>query len=73
VRMTLVLNDDRRRIDVGTGRTLLDVLLAECDLPAVRHGCADGTCGDCTVLIEGEPTRACLMFAVQCDGSDVRA
>ena len=73
MRVALVLNGDRRYIDVAPSQTLLDILLHECGVTGVRHGCADGTCGGCTVLLEQEPTRACLMFAVQCDGSEVRA
>ncbi len=73
MRMAIVLNGDRHHLDVAPSRTLLDILLREYRLAGVRHGCADGTCGDCSVLVEEEPTRACLMFAVQCDGCDVRA
>jgi carbon-monoxide dehydrogenase small subunit len=37
----------------------------------VHTGCEHGICGACTVLIDGEPARACLMFAVQADGMDI--
>lgn len=73
MRVALILNGNRRHLDVVPSRTLLDLLLQECGDTGVRHGCADGTCGECTVFIEQEPTRACLILAVQCDGFDVRA
>jgi carbon-monoxide dehydrogenase small subunit len=48
--------------------TLVDCLRERLDLTGVHTGCEHGICGACTVLIDGEPARACLMFAVQADG-----
>ena len=48
--------------------TLVDCLRDKLDLTGVHTGCEHGICGACTVLIDGEPARACLMFAVQADG-----
>jgi aerobic-type carbon monoxide dehydrogenase small subunit (CoxS/CutS family) len=50
-------------------RTLLsDFIRQEAGLTGTHVGCEQGVCGACTVLLEGEPVRSCLMFAVQVDG-----
>jgi carbon-monoxide dehydrogenase small subunit len=72
VRVTLILNDVRCDFDLEPRRTLGDALNAFCGTSSVELGCADGTCGACTVLVDGEATRSCLMLAVQCDGAHVR-
>jgi carbon-monoxide dehydrogenase small subunit len=50
---------------------LSDFLRHRLALTGTHVGCEHGVCGACTVLVDGEPTRACLMFAVQADGSSV--
>ena len=50
---------------------LSDFLRHEIELTGTHVGCEHGVCGACTVLVDGEPVRACLMFAVQADGHDV--
>jgi carbon-monoxide dehydrogenase small subunit len=71
MRVTLAVNGDRCHLDLDPGRTLADVISTECGATGGHRGCADGTCGACTVLVDGEPTRACLMLAVQCGGARV--
>jgi carbon-monoxide dehydrogenase small subunit len=51
---------------------LSDLLREEFDLTGTHLGCEHGVCGACTVLVDGRPVRACLMFAVQVDGCSVR-
>ena len=54
-------------------RTLLsDFLRHDCGLTGTHVGCEHGVCGACTVQLDGEPVRACLLFAVQADGRSVR-
>ena len=53
-------------------RTLLDAIRDECGLTGTHMGCEHGVCGACTVLIDGDPVRTCLMFAVQAQGSAMR-
>jgi carbon-monoxide dehydrogenase small subunit len=53
-------------------RTLLDVIREECGLTGTHMGCEHGVCGACTVLLDGQPIRACLMFAVQAEGAAIR-
>jgi carbon-monoxide dehydrogenase small subunit len=51
--------------------TLADYLRERCGLTGTHLGCEHGACGACTVLVDGQAVRSCLMFAVQADGSDV--
>ena len=51
--------------------TLADLLRDELDLTGTHVGCEHGVCGACTVLLDGEPVRSCLMLAVQADGQRV--
>jgi len=68
----LTVNGSERR-GVAEPRLLLaDFLREELRLTGVHVGCEQGECGACTVLIDGEPVRSCLMFAVQAQGADVR-
>jgi aerobic-type carbon monoxide dehydrogenase small subunit (CoxS/CutS family) len=61
--------DVTRAVDTRT--TLADWLRDELDLVSVHLGCEHGVCGACTVLLDGQSVRACLMLAVQADGHDV--
>jgi carbon-monoxide dehydrogenase small subunit len=51
---------------------LADFLREQCRLTGTHLGCEHGVCGACTVLIDGAPARACIAFAVGCEGSEVR-
>src|SRR5260370_24702441 len=51
--------------------TLADFIRHECGLTGTHLGCEHGVCGACTVLLDGRTVRACLMFAVQADGSTI--
>jgi carbon-monoxide dehydrogenase small subunit len=52
-------------------RTLVDFLREDLELTGTHVGCEHGVCGACTVLVDGEAVRSCLMFAVQADGSEI--
>jgi aerobic-type carbon monoxide dehydrogenase small subunit (CoxS/CutS family) len=54
---------------VPVRRSLADFLREDLGLTGTHVGCEHGVCGACTVLMDGEPIRACLMFAVQADGA----
>jgi carbon-monoxide dehydrogenase small subunit len=69
--LNMTVNGERLRIDVEPRRTLADALREDCGLTGTHLGCEHGVCGACTVLVDGAPVRACLMFAVQADGSAV--
>jgi aerobic-type carbon monoxide dehydrogenase small subunit (CoxS/CutS family) len=70
-RIQVTINDEPRELVVECRRTLADVLRHDAGLTGTRLGCEHGICGACTVLVDGEPTRACLMLGVQADGSAV--
>ena len=51
--------------------TLADLLRERCGLTGTHLGCEHGVCGACTVLLDGDAVRSCLVFAVQADGHEV--
>lgn len=71
MRITLTVNGEAHRLDVEPRRTLADALREDLALTGTHLGCEHGVCGACTVLVDGEPVRACLMFAVQAEGAAV--
>jgi len=73
-RTAIALNVNGRRYDINVEprRTLADALREDCGLTGTHVGCEHGVCGACTVLLDGEAVRACLMFAVQADGVAIR-
>ena len=70
--ITLTVNGRGYAMRLEPRRTLLDAIRGECGLTGTHMGCEHGVCGACTVLVDGEPIRACLMFAVQAQGSVIR-
>ena len=72
MKVSFSVNGDRVRLDVEPRRTLADALREDLGLTGTHLGCEHGVCGACTVLVDGRPARACLMFAVQADGCSVR-
>ena len=72
VEVTLSINGRDYPLRLEPRRTLLDVIREECGLTGTHMGCEHGVCGACTVLLDGQPIRACLMFAVQAEGAAIR-
>jgi carbon-monoxide dehydrogenase small subunit len=70
--ITLEVNGVRHPIRIEARRTLLDAIREECGCTGAHAGCEHGVCGACTVLLDGAPVRACLMFAVQAQGHAIR-
>ena len=70
--VTLTVNSKEHSLSIEPRRSLADALREDCGLTGTHLGCEHGVCGTCTVLVEGEPVRACLMFAVQADGCSIR-
>ena len=70
--ITLNINGRDHRIDVEPRRTLVDAIRDNCGQTGTHIGCEHGICGACTVIVNGEPVRSCLMFAVQADGKKIR-
>ena len=71
VAVTMSVNGQRRRALVEPRKTLADFLREDCALTGTHLGCEHGVCGACTVLLNGEAVRACLLFAVQAEGAEV--
>ncbi|MFN8702795.1 MAG: (2Fe-2S)-binding protein, partial [Rhodospirillales bacterium] len=69
VDVTLNVNGRAYRIKVEPRRTLADALREDCGLTGTHLGCEHGVCGTCTVGLDGQPVRSCLMFAVQAQGA----
>jgi len=70
--ITLHINGESFAIRCEPRRTLADAIRDDCGQTGTHIGCEHGVCGACTVLVDGEPVRACLMFAVQAEGRAIR-
>ena len=70
--MNLSVNGTPHEIESGPLATLLDVLREELSIVSPKAGCEEGGCGACTVLIDGEPRRSCLLPVGMVAGSEVR-
>ncbi|UFS78492.1 (2Fe-2S)-binding protein [Tardiphaga sp. 37S4] len=70
--ITLTINGQAHAICVESRRTLADAIREDCGQTGTHIGCEHGVCGACTVLVNGEPVRSCLMFAQQADGKQIR-
>jgi len=69
--ITLTVNGERVNERVDARKTLVDFLRDDLVLTGTHVGCEHGVCGTCTVRVDGEIVRGCLMLAVQCDGATV--
>ena len=70
--ITLTINGRAYRGRVEPRRTLADFIRDDCGLTGTHLGCEHGVCGACTILMDGDAVRSCLLFAVQADGADLR-
>ena len=68
----LTVNGVHHELTVEPRRVLADVLREDLGLTGTNLGCEQGVCGSCTVLVDGEPVRSCLVLAVQVRGREVR-
>ena len=71
VAVGIAVNGTRRRAVVEPRTTLVDFLRDHLGLTGTHVGCEHGICGACSVLLDGDPVRACCAFAVQVDGMSV--
>jgi aerobic carbon-monoxide dehydrogenase small subunit len=67
----LTVNGSPREMSVEPRKSLADALREDLGLTGTHLGCEQGVCGACTVLLDGEPVRSCLTFAVQASGSEI--
>jgi carbon-monoxide dehydrogenase small subunit len=69
--ISLTVSGVRHEVAVEPRRLLVDCLRDDLGLTGTHIGCEHGVCGTCTVLVDGESVRSCLMLAVQADGATI--
>jgi carbon-monoxide dehydrogenase small subunit len=69
--ITLRINGEDRTGEAEPRKLLSDFIREDLGLTGTHVGCEQGVCGACTVLLDGEPVRSCLLFAVQADGARI--
>ena len=69
--ITVTVNGKRYQNEVPVRLTLADYLRHELGLTGTHLGCEHGVCGACTILLDGQSARSCLMLAVQANGHDI--
>lgn len=72
MKISVEVNGTSHSGDVEPRTLLSDFIRHDCGLTGTHVGCEQGVCGACTVLLDGEPVRSCLMLAVQASGRAVR-
>ncbi len=70
-KISFILNNEKRSVEVESNDILLDVLRDKLGVKSPKCGCDIGDCGACTVMINGETVRSCLVFAIEVDGQEV--
>ncbi len=70
-RIELVVNGERQQVEVPAHRLLADCLRDDLHLTGTKRGCETGTCGACSVLLDGEVVKSCLSLAVQARGKAI--
>jgi aerobic carbon-monoxide dehydrogenase small subunit len=70
--ITLTINGRDYPIRVEARKTLVDAIRDDCGQTGTHIGCEHGVCGTCTVIVDDEAVRSCLMFAVQAAGKKIR-
>ncbi len=72
VDITLTINGRDHAISVEPRKTLVDAIRDDCGQTGTHIGCEHGICGTCTIVLDGDAVRSCLMFAVQAQGKAIR-
>ena len=67
----LRVNGGDYRVEAPAGSYLLDLLRDRLGLQGTKEACAEGECGSCTVLVDGEPVDSCIYFAGQAEGREI--
>ena len=70
--LTLKINNEIHDLQVEPNTTLLDLLRDQLGLVGTREGCDEGTCGACTVLVDGEPILSCMTLALRCQNKSIQ-
>ena len=70
--ISLCVNGEWREVAVRPRLTLVEVIRESIGLTGTKASCESGTCGACTVLLDGRPVLGCLTLAIECDGRRVQ-
>ena len=70
--VNLTINGTTMVSEIDPRMTLADFLRDQERLTGIHLGCEHGVCGACTIMIDGEPARSCIIYAVSCDGSNIQ-
>jgi aerobic-type carbon monoxide dehydrogenase small subunit (CoxS/CutS family) len=70
LQIRITVNGKAFEVEAPAGETLVEVL-RRLGFKSVKDGCYTGTCGGCTVLLDGRPVASCIMLAVQADGASI--
>ncbi|MBW2084136.1 MAG: 2Fe-2S iron-sulfur cluster binding domain-containing protein, partial [Deltaproteobacteria bacterium] len=65
------INGEAAELEVKSSETLLETLRERLELTGAKEGCGLGACGSCTVLVDGIPTRSCLVLTAEVNGADI--
>lgn len=71
VSVSLNVNGRVEHLTIPPHKTLLEALRDDLNLTGVKNGCEDGSCGTCTVLVDGSPVRSCLLLAIEVQGREI--
>ena len=70
--LEMSINGEAHEITVKPRVMLLEAIREKIGLTGTKDGCESGTCGACTVLVDGQPTLSCITLAVECEGKNIR-
>lgn len=71
MKLSFFVNGKPVTLETAPDRRLIDILREDLNLTGTKEGCAEGECGACTVILDGEAVHACLTLAVQLEGRQV--
>ena len=71
MKLSFYVNNQLVQLETDPDRRLLDILREDLSLTGTKEGCAEGECGACTVLLDGEAVHSCLTLAIQLEGRHV--
>ena len=69
--MSVELNGTRYELEVESRRLLVHFIRDDCGLTGTHVGCDTGNCGACTVILDGQAVKSCMLLAVQADGASI--
>ncbi len=69
--VSVEINGERYEREVPTRRLLVHFIRDDCDLTGTHIGCDTGNCGACSVILDGELVKSCMMLAIQADGASI--